>query len=67
MGSWPGEIREGKEQGTQYLGAAGTSGGDIPENDDKLEPGEAGSGDGSRKRGGCEEADTDQAVRSEQP
>ena len=67
MGSRPGEAREGKEQGPKHPGAAGPSGGDIPEDDDKLEPGEAGSGDGSCKWGGSEEADTDQAIRSEQP
>ena len=66
MGSLPGEVREGKEQGSKHLGVAGPSGGDIPEVDGKLEPREAGSGDSCFKRGGREKADTDQAVRSEQ-
>ncbi len=66
MGSLPGEVREGKEQGPKHLGAAGPSGGDIPEVDVKLDPREAGSGHSCCKRGGREKANTDQAVRSEQ-
>ena len=65
MGSLPGEAREGKEQGPKHLGVVGPSGGDFPEDDDKLEPCEAGSGDSCCQRGGREEADTDQALRSQ--